>query len=202
MQQSSATVVQGKDGLRGTVVPPSQHAPRDATQVVVQLESGQQILVPAEALVPLQDGSYYVPLSLAQLESSHHEDRSGTDTVLVVPVIAEELAVQKRTVETGKVRITKVIHEREAVVDEPLFGEEVVVERVPVQRVVDGPIPVRFEGDTVVVSILEEVLVVEKRLLLKEELRIRKQRVETHQPQQVMLRHEEARIERLNNREK
>jgi stress response protein YsnF len=50
-----------------------------------------------------------------------------------------------------------------------------------------------------IVSILEEVLVVEKRLRLKEEIHIRKRRVETHQPQQVTLRYEEARIERLNN---
>jgi hypothetical protein len=49
----------------------------------------------------------------------------------------------------------------------------------------------------VIVSLLEEVLVVEKRLLLKEELHIRKRRAETHQPQQVTRRHEEARIERL-----
>jgi uncharacterized protein (TIGR02271 family) len=193
--------VQGKDGLRGTLVSVAQHEPRDAEQVAVQLESGQQIRVPAAALVPLQDGSYYVPLSQAELESFCHANRPGNDPVLVVPVIAEELVVQKRVVETGKVRITKVVKEREAVVDEPLFSEEVEVERVPIQRVVDGPVPVRYEDDTVIVSILEEVLVVEKRLLLKEELHIRKRRVETHQPQQVMLRHEEARIERLHNRE-
>jgi uncharacterized protein (TIGR02271 family) len=201
MRPSSATVIWGKDGFRGTVVPASQHEPRDAEQVVVQLESGQQIRVPTAALVPLQDGSYYVPLTQAGLEFSYRGDRPGNDTMLVVPMIAEELAVQKRVVETGKVRITKVVQEREAVVDEPLFGEEVEVERVPIERVVEGPVPVRYEDNTVIVSILEEVLVVEKRLMLKEELHIRKRRIETHQPQQVMLRHEEARIERLHNRE-
>jgi uncharacterized protein (TIGR02271 family) len=65
--------------------------------------------------------------------------------------------------------------------------------------VVDGPIPVRYENAPVIVSILEEVLVVQKRLMLKEELHIRKRNVEAHQPQQVTLRHEEARIQRLNN---
>ena len=183
------------------MVPASQHASSDASQVLVQLESGQQLLVPAAALTRQPDGSYYVPLRLSELTPSHSGDRSDTDTVLVMPVIAEELEVQKRLVETGKVRITKVIHEREAVVGEPLYCEEVEVERVPIQRVVDSPIPVRYEGDTVVVSILEEVLVIEKRLMLKEELHIRKRRVETHQPQQVTLRHEEARIERLHNTE-
>ena len=201
MRQSSAEVVRGKDGFRGTVVPASQHALRDAGQVLVQLESGQQCLVPAAALVRQQDGSYYVPLSLAELESARSEYRSDSDNRLVVPVIAEELAVQKRVIETGKVRITKVVHEREAVVDEPLLREEVEVERVPIQRMVDGPIPVRYEENTVIVSILEEVLVVEKRLMLKEELHIRKRRVETHQPQQVTLRREEAHIERLSSPE-
>jgi stress response protein YsnF len=66
---------------------------------------------------------------------------------------------------------------------------------------VDGPIPVRHENDTMIVSIMEEVLVVEKRLLLKEELHIRKQRVETHEPQHITLRSEEALIERLNHTE-
>jgi hypothetical protein len=46
----------------------------------------------------------------------------------------------------------KVVHEREAVVDEPLFGEKVEVERVPIQRIVDSPIPVRYEDDTVIVT--------------------------------------------------
>jgi uncharacterized protein (TIGR02271 family) len=200
MRQSSATVLRGKDGLLGTVVSASQHAPRDAEQVVVQLESGQQILVPAAALVPLQDGGYYTPLSLEELGSYGRGCRPGNDNV-VVPVIAEELEVQKRVVETGKVRITKVVHEREVVVDEPLFCEEIEIEHVPIQRIVDGPIPVRYEDDTMIVSILEEVLVVEKRLMLKEELHVRKRRVETHQPQQVTLRHEEARVERLHNEE-
>jgi uncharacterized protein (TIGR02271 family) len=163
------------------------------------MESGQQILVPTAALIRQPDGSYYVPLNLAELAASGNAGHPGSNNALVLPVIAEELAVEKRVVETGKVRITKVVHEREAVVDEPLLREEVEVERVPIERVVDGPIPVRYENDTVIVSILEEVLVVQKRLMLKEELHIRKRNVEAHQPQQVTLRHEEARIERLNN---
>jgi uncharacterized protein (TIGR02271 family) len=201
MPQSSATVVWGKDGFRGTVVPASEHAPSDTEQAVVQTENGLQILVPTAALVPMQDGSYYLTLSQAEIESSEDGCRLRNDNVLVVPVVEEELEVQKRVVETGKVRITKVVQEREAVVDEPLLGEEVEIKRVPMQRVVEGPIPVRYEDDTVIVSILEEVLVVEKRWRLKEEIHIRKRRVETHQPQQVTLRREEARIERLNTRE-
>ena len=201
MQTLHAGQVRSKDGVCGTVVPASLPVPSDASQVLVQFESGRRMLVPSDMLRPQADGSYVLPLTLAELErvgsteAPHHED------TLVVPVLTEELAVQKRVVETGKVRITKVVHEREAVVDEPLIYEQVEIERVPIQRVVDAPIPVRYEQDTVIVSILEEVLVVEKRFMLKEELHIRTRRVETHQPQQVTLRCEEVRIERLHNGE-
>ena len=62
---------------------------------------------------------------------------------------------------------------------------------------VDGPVPVREENGTTIISIVEEVLVVEKRLMLREEIHIRKQRIETHQPQHITLRSEEVRIERV-----
>jgi stress response protein YsnF len=44
---------------------------------------------------------------------------------------------------------------------------------------------------------VEEVLVVEKRLMLREEIHIRQQRIETHQPQRVTLRSEEVQVERV-----
>jgi uncharacterized protein (TIGR02271 family) len=147
-------------------------------------------------LVRQQDGSYYLSLSPLEVEQFGRHDADSSKT-LVVPVIVEELEVQKRIVETGKVRITKVVHKRETIVDEPFLRDEVEVERVLIDRVVDGPVPVRYEDDTMIVPIMEEVLVVEKRLVLKEELYIRKRRVEMHRPQQVMLRSEEARVERL-----
>ena len=120
----------------------------------------------------------------------------------VIPVIEETLDVQKRRVETGGVRITKVVHEREEIVDEPLFREEVSVERVALNRVVDGPVPIRYEGEVTIIPLVEEVLVVEKRLMLKEELRITRRRVAEHKPQQITLRREEVILERITPAEK
>jgi uncharacterized protein (TIGR02271 family) len=116
---------------------------------------------------------------------------------MVVPVLVEELEVQKRVVETGKVRITKVVHERETLVDEPLVRENVAISRVPMQRVVEGPIPIREDNGTTIISVVEEVLVVEKRWMLREEIHIRKRRTETHQPQPITLRSEEVQVERV-----
>lgn len=197
MDSFNSAIVHDKDGVRGTVISTPPQSPSSATHLLVQLDGGQRVVVPVNALRQQPDGSYHLPLSLATLEHAPGAPHAAHDNPLVVPVIVEELDVQKRVVETGKVRITKVVHERQAWVDEPLLREEVEVTRVPIQRVVDGPIPVRYEDDVVIVSVLEEVLVVEKRLMLKEELHIRKQRVEARQPQQVTLRREEAQVERL-----
>jgi uncharacterized protein (TIGR02271 family) len=202
MQPLGLVLVRDKDGVCGAVISPGPHSTSNASQVLVQLESGRQLLVPASALVQQPDGSYFLPLRLSELEHSGSGGGTDLDNPLVLPVIEEVVDVQKRVVETGKVRITKVVHERETLVDEPLWREEVEITRVPIQRIVNGPIPVRYEDDTMVISIVEEVLVVEKRLMLKEELHIRKQCRETHQPQQIILRSEEARVERLNAADK
>jgi uncharacterized protein (TIGR02271 family) len=197
MHRADSSKVKDKDGVWGTVVPGSPHPPSNAVQVVVQAESGQQFLVPTDLLVQQPDGSYELPLRLAELAHSGSEPGGHQHEPLVVPVPVEELEVQKRPVETGKVRITKVVHERETMVDELLLRDDVVITRVPMQRVVDGPVPVREENGTTIISLVEEVLVVEKRWMLREEIHIRKERIETHQPQRITLRSEEVQIERV-----
>jgi uncharacterized protein (TIGR02271 family) len=137
-----------------------------------------------------------VPLRVAELVPAPREEPAEI-IYAVVPVLTEELEVQKRQVETGTVRLTKVVHAREVQVDEPLWREEVEVTRVPMQRVVDGPVPVREEQGTMILSVVEEVLVVEKRWMLREEIHIRKQRRETHQPQRITLHSEEVQVERI-----
>lgn len=115
---------------------------------------------------------------------------------LVVPVIAEELAVGKEVVETGRVRISKKISEREELVDVPLLKEEVRVERVPINLFIETLPPVRHEGDTMIIPVVEEQIVIQKKLLLVEELRVRKEVIEHHQPQTVTVRKEEVEITR------
>jgi len=105
MHITGANKVKDQDGIWGTVVPASPHLFSNAAQVVVQTESGLQILVPTDMLVQQPDGSYYLPLHLAELEHSGSKHRHQ-DEPIVVPVLVEELEVQKRPVETGKVRIS------------------------------------------------------------------------------------------------
>jgi uncharacterized protein (TIGR02271 family) len=192
MEPTAPVIVHGKDGLRGTVA--RLEALREGPEVRVEVlfEGGRRAEVPVGALVLREDGSYEVPLGAGDFAAD-----AVPGDVAIIPVVIERAEAQKRTVETGRVRVAKVVREREEVVDEPLFREEVAVERVPVGREVAGPVSVRLEGDTMVVPVVEEVLVVEKRLVLKEELRITRRRVEEHRPQRVTLRAEEVTVERI-----
>lgn len=115
---------------------------------------------------------------------------------IIVPVISEELLVGKREIERLGVRLTKTISERTETVEVPLIEERTEIERVPVNRPVDTAPPVRYEGDTMIVPVLEEVLVTEKRLVLREELHVRKITVEARKPHQVVLRREHIEVER------
>lgn len=125
------------------------------------------------------------------------EVNSQSNDFRTIPVIEEVLEVQRHRVETGKVRLTKVVHEREEEVPTPRIREDVTIERVPLNRLVDAPVAVRQEGDTLIIPLMEEVMVTEKRLMVKEELRITTRRIEEQASQKVMLRREEIVIERL-----
>jgi uncharacterized protein (TIGR02271 family) len=61
------------------------------------------------------------------------------------------------------------------------FREEVEINHVPVNRVVSEREAPRHEGETLIVPIYEEEIVVTKRLVLREELQVRRvQACETH----------------------
>ncbi|UOQ72220.1 YsnF/AvaK domain-containing protein [Hymenobacter cellulosilyticus] len=100
-------------------------------------------------------------------------------------------------VESGRVRLSKTVHEREEMLEIPLQHEEVLVERVPVnQFVADGaPTPgLRYDGDTTIIPVLREVVVT--RLLVVEEIRVTKRTQTTTLTQPIMLRHEEIHVAR------
>ena len=109
-----------------------------------------------------------------------------------IPLAREELEVGKREVETGRVRIHKVVREHEELIDTPLMHEEIDVQRVPVNRELDAPAQPRQEGDVLIVPVVEERLVVQKRLVLVEELHVRRRAVERPHQERVLLRSEEA----------
>lgn len=165
---------------------------QDEARVVLRLEDGREVTV-EESLLQWDEASrhYVLPYRLRQIQQ---EMAAGTR---VVPVLAERLEIEKRPVESGRVRLSKVIREHEETVDLPLMRERVEIQRVPKGEPVESAPPVRREGDVTIVPVVEEVLVVEKRLMLKEEIHLRRHRDEVHDPQRVTVRREEAHVERL-----
>ena len=116
---------------------------------------------------------------------------------ITVPVVEEVAYLDKKVVETGRVRVSKKVSEIEEVIDEPLFREEVRVERVRLNQYVDTPPQVRYEGELMIIPVVQEQIVMQKRLVLIEEIRVRKELVEVHQPQTVVLRKEEVNVSRI-----
>lgn len=197
MAQIETQTVVSSSGLRGAIVH-TDAATRDrAAQVVVEFEDGRRVVVSQAALVRVADGGYRLPVDLDQLNSAQDAQLVNTGETVVLPVIEEIVSVGKRAVERGGVRVVKQVHTREETVDVPLLHEQFEVERVAVNRVVAEAVPVRYEGETMIVPVLEEVLVVEKRLMLKEELHITRRQTTVSQPQQVTLRREEVVVERI-----
>jgi len=119
------------------------------------------------------------------------------DREQVVPLYKETVSVEKRRVERGRVRVTTRVTEHEEVVRQALEQEDVKVVRVPIDREVETRPDVRQDGDTTIIPLVEEVLVVERRLVLREEIHIRKTRRTEEVEQPVTLRSEEAVIERI-----
>ncbi|MBV9825178.1 MAG: YsnF/AvaK domain-containing protein [Alphaproteobacteria bacterium] len=111
--------------------------------------------------------------------------------------VLEETAYIKRVVrETDRILINTSVQERTEFVDIDLSSGEAVIERVAINLFVDEAPPIRQEGDLIIVPLLEEVLVTEKKLLLREEVHIRRTVTVEHVHEPVVLRSEEVSFER------
>jgi uncharacterized protein (TIGR02271 family) len=115
---------------------------------------------------------------------------------IVVPLLAEDVSIAKQSCTTGCVEVSIVTRQREHLVDEVLACESVEIERVPVGQIVERAPQVREEGDTLIIPVMEEVLVLERRLILKEEVRVRRVRTTRKHQECVQLRRQEATITR------
>lgn len=193
MTEREPMVVYDEEGRRGTIVDdPSEGATDD--RIIVRTDRGRQIAVSKGTLRRQSDGTWILPWSFEAVE--REAGRLIDQGHVIIPVISERLKVGTREVETGGVRLTKTVREDREVIDEPLVHDEVEVERVAVNRPIDAPEESRYEGDTLVIPVMEEVLHVEKRLVLREELRVTRRRVQERHPEEVSLRREEVHVER------
>ncbi|MEA3009682.1 MAG: hypothetical protein QOJ91_1374 [Sphingomonadales bacterium] len=118
------------------------------------------------------------------------------EEVAAIPLVEERLEVGKRQVESGRIKVRVAVDSREETVAAELARDEVEIRRVP-RNVAVADLPgVRLEGDTTIIPVVEEQLVVEKRLVLVEEIYVvRRTRTEVEEIP-VLLRSERAEVER------
>jgi uncharacterized protein (TIGR02271 family) len=116
--------------------------------------------------------------------------------VAAIPLVEERFSVEKRQVETGRYRIQVRVEERQERVPVELSHDEVEVERVPVNRAVTQLPSVRLEGSTTIIPVVEEVVVVEKKLFLVEEIHVRRRTATRTEEVPVTIRSEQAEIDR------
>lgn len=128
------------------------------------------------------------------------KDHDGRSDELVIPLASEEVSITKRGVVKGRARIHVVTDTVEQKLQADLGGEDVEIRHVPVNRYIEpGEVQplTRTEGDIVIIPIIEEVAVIEKRLLLKEELHIHRHAVSRPAEIPVTLRKQRAEVETL-----
>jgi uncharacterized protein (TIGR02271 family) len=115
----------------------------------------------------------------------------------VIPLFEEKLAVTKQVVPTSRVQVSRVTHSHEQLVDELLNHEFIEIERIPFDKLVDAMPSIREDGDSIVIPVVDEVVKVERYLILKEEVHVRRVRATERYQESVTLRKQEAVVTRL-----
>jgi stress response protein YsnF len=120
-------------------------------------------------------------------------EHTGTSSI---PIVEERATIEKHVVPTGRVLITSRVEQRVEMLRDELVAQSVDVEHVPINREVDTPPDIRREGEVLIVPIIEQRLVVEKRWFLTEELHVRMRENSESVEIPVELRSTRVRVER------
>ncbi|MCJ2005840.1 YsnF/AvaK domain-containing protein [Methylobacterium sp. J-092] len=146
----------------------------------------------------MSDPSAIEPRLLGTQDKHAAEVAVGESVML--PLLAETARIDKRAVETGRVRVSTRTETVDQILRETLRSDHVGVTRVPINRTLtEGETPpvVREEDGVTIIPILEEILVVEKRLVLKEEVLVRRTTAAEDVEVPVTLRKQHAVVERV-----
>jgi uncharacterized protein (TIGR02271 family) len=115
------------------------------------------------------------PFSAAEYAAPDEtDDLIGAESERTIPLHEEELVAHKEIRELGEVVVRTRVEEVPSRLEVEAYREEVEVEHVPVGQVVSERVAPWEEDGVLIVPIYEEQLVVTKRLVLREHLRVRR----------------------------
>jgi hypothetical protein len=129
-RENQTTEVNGRDGRLGVLdLAALDEAEGERHRVLVHLDIGQDLWVPVDLLQRQSDGSFELPLTRSHVipgaVSPYYEGET-----LVIPVVEEELVIQKRWVIKEEVRITRRRQQVNRQQPVTLRQEQVIVEPV------------------------------------------------------------------------
>ncbi len=202
---SQTTTVLAQDGRKGTL---HWYEPTDEGQVVVKFD-GRAFTIPNYLLKSGDNGDYTLELTAKDLlagkygsysEDEYVQSEQGSAELTgserhVIPEIQEQLKVSKHNL-TEHVTLTKTINETEERVRLPLEHSEIDMQLIEVGKPIDSPPEIRIEGDTTIIPIVVEKLIVKKQLFLKAEMHVTKQQKSRVYEETHTLREENISVER------
>jgi stress response protein YsnF len=139
------------------------------------------VTVKARVMSDVMTEGAQLPFEMSQFPEGASSVTEGCEETLQLH--AEEAVVGTRLLQGETVRVATVTHVREHVVEVPVAHEIIEVEHVPIGKVVEVAPAIRHEGDVTILPVMEEVevVVIHRRLILKEEIHVRRRQVtETH----------------------
>ncbi len=137
-----------------------------------------------------------MPKKSATLSKQRFKHTSPETTDLVIPAIEESVSVTRRVRETGKVKITKSARYEDEVIEATEMHEEIEVKRFAKNQVLDKPATAREEGNVTIIPVMEEVAIVTKKWVLREEIHLIRHVEKSQKPQTVTLRKERVNVEK------
>jgi uncharacterized protein (TIGR02271 family) len=124
------------------------------------------------------------------------DDQAAPERI-TLQVHEERLEARTREIETGRIRVTKRVELHPVELHVDAARDEVTIQRVPVDQEVESAPAPRQEGDTLILPVVEEIVVTETRLVVREEIRITRRRITDSIPIQDTVRRESIEIERV-----
>ncbi|GHA73967.1 DUF2382 domain-containing protein [Cognatilysobacter bugurensis] len=150
------------------------------------------------AMPPYRHGE---PVGMDAGDRDHDRDtrefygkREGTGRVERLTLAEEELRVGKRAVSAGEARVHKTVESTHVSETVPLAHEELVIEKRPIQA--GGKTDGSIGEDEVVIPLMQEEAVVDKRTVAREEVVIRKKLVTDEKTVEADLKREKLDVDR------
>jgi uncharacterized protein (TIGR02271 family) len=133
---------------------------------------------------------------MASERTTQYNDKAISNQRTTIPVIEEKIRIDREVVDTGTVYVRKEVGEKQVNIETTLAQDDIHIERTIIDKPIESAPPaVRYEGDTMIVSVVQEELVIQKRLILVEEIRITKNKVLNERTHPVNIRKEEVFID-------